>query len=97
MPTKIIVHAEGVGTIQGRGFISFSSSQITRAGTIQGREELKEIRYIRNDVQQIYMEKSQLTSLAWGSLWLTPINKNRLLRLSPQCCKFSSSELVPNN
>ena len=45
MPTKIIVHVHGVGTIQGQAFL-FSLSQKSGVETIQGREEFKEIRYI---------------------------------------------------
>ena len=44
-PTKIIVHAHGVGTIQGQGLFQ---RQMTNAGTIQGWEEFEEIRYVEH-------------------------------------------------
>ena len=37
-------------------FISFSSSQVTGAGTIQGREEFKEIRYLHCKVMGTYIK-----------------------------------------
>ena len=39
------------------GFISFSSSLITGAGTIQGREEFKEIRYLAVYIMSITVKQ----------------------------------------